>query len=188
MPPAGPLHFLQGNYVRVRRGGWTSPPSPPDSGGKWGSCRFHSTVVRPGITHQYESHQSCRTWATWSRKHSHSDRHHWVLTPHSLGWGVERLQNTETVLPAQVCAKPHTPDDHRSGEGMLHFNISKRHCLFLESLCHVHTTLASFTILLCTYNTFQWKKKKNTFQCKSKWTAKHSIYINVRILQRIKAW
>ena len=98
--------------------------------------------------------------------------------PRSPGWGRGRLQNAETVLPAQVCAKPHTPDGHRSGEGTLHFNISKRHCLFLESLCHVHTTLASFAILLCTYN---------TFQCKSKWTAKHSIYISVRILQRIKA-
>ena len=27
---------------------------------------------------------------------------------------MERLQNMETVLPPQVCTKPHTLDDHRS--------------------------------------------------------------------------
>ena len=66
---------------------------------------------------------------------------YWTLTPCSLGWGTERLQNMETVLPAQVCAKSHTPDDHRTGEGMLHFNISKRHCSFPRSS------------LSCTHNT-----------------------------------
>ena len=52
------------------------------------------------------------------------------LTPCSLGWGTERLQNIEMVLSAQVCAKPHTPDDYRSGEGILHFKIFKRHFFF----------------------------------------------------------
>ena len=52
-----------------------------------------------------------------------------LLSPHtrSLRWEMERLQNVETVLPAQVSAKPHTPDNHRKGEGMLHFNIFTRH-------------------------------------------------------------
>ena len=57
------------------------------------------------------------------------------LTPHSLGWGMERLQNTETVLLPQVCTKPHTLDDHRSGEGILHVNIFKRNPLFPRRLC-----------------------------------------------------
>ena len=48
---------------------------------------------------------------------------------------MERLQNTETVLLAQVCAKPHTPDDHRSGEGILQLNILKRNPLFPRRLC-----------------------------------------------------
>ena len=48
---------------------------------------------------------------------------------------MERLQNTETVLPPQVYTKPHTPDDHRSGEGILHVNIFKRNLLFPRRLC-----------------------------------------------------
>ena len=60
------------------------------------------------------------------------------LTPCSLSWEMERLQNVETVLPAQVCAKPHTPDDHRSGEGMLHFKTFKRYPLFPRKLCSPH--------------------------------------------------
>ena len=57
------------------------------------------------------------------------------LAPHSLGWGMERLQNMETVLPPQVCTKPHTLDDHRSREGILHVNIFKRNPLFPRRLC-----------------------------------------------------
>jgi len=57
------------------------------------------------------------------------------LTPCSLGWRTERLQNMEMLLPAQVCAKPHTPEDHRSGEGILHVNIFKRNPLFPGRLC-----------------------------------------------------
>ena len=52
--------------------------------------------------------------------------------PHSLEW-MERLQRTETVLPAQVSGKPHTPDNLRSGKGMWHFKISKRHPFFPKS-------------------------------------------------------
>ena len=51
---------------------------------------------------------------------------------------MERLQNTETVPSAQVCAKCHTPDDHRSGEGMLHFNIFKTYTVFPRRLCSSH--------------------------------------------------
>jgi len=70
---------------------------------------------------------------TGNSNHSHTD----ITEPsnhHSLAWGIERLQNTETVLPAQVCTKPHTPDDHRSGEGMIHFNIFKTDPLFPEDI------------------------------------------------------
>ena len=35
-PPAGALLILQGNYVRVRRGGWKSPSLLPLTVGKWG--------------------------------------------------------------------------------------------------------------------------------------------------------
>ena len=48
------------------------------------------------------------------------------LTPRSIGWGMERLQNMEMVLSAEICAKPHAPDDHRSGESISHFKIFKR--------------------------------------------------------------
>ena len=62
-PPAGTFIFLQGTYVRLRRGGWSSSISPPDSVGKWGFLCLDFTVlwVRPRITHQNASHQSCRT-------------------------------------------------------------------------------------------------------------------------------
>ena len=61
------------------------------------------------------------------------------LTPRSVGWGTERLQNMETVLPAQVCAKPHAPDDHRSREGILQVNIFKRNPLFPGRVCSPNT-------------------------------------------------
>ena len=57
------------------------------------------------------------------------------LTPYSPGWGMGRLQNMEMVLLAQVSVKPHTPDDYRSGEGILQVNIFKRNPLFPRRLC-----------------------------------------------------
>ena len=57
------------------------------------------------------------------------------LIPRSLGWGMKRLHNTEIVFPVQVCTKPHTPDDHRSGEGILQVNIFERNPLFPRRLC-----------------------------------------------------
>ena len=146
-PPAGSLLFLQGNCKRVsQKRRLNKPASPTDSVERWGSCRFHSTlgqtrnhlpVWKPPILQDVGNLEQ-ETTVTHTRTSL-------SLTPRSLGWGTERLQNTETVLPAQFCAKPHTPDDQRSEEGMLHFNISKRRCLFLEPLCHVHTPPRSFT-------------------------------------------
>ena len=134
--PTGTFIFIQGNYVRVRRGGWTCPISPPDSVGKWALCRFHSTLgqsrnhlpeckppILQGIGNLEQETTVTHTLTSLS------------LTPRSLGWGMERLQNMEMVLPAQVCAKPHTPDDHRSGERILHFSIFKRNPLFPRRLC-----------------------------------------------------
>ena len=98
--------------------------------------------IRPGITHQNASHQSCKTYATWSRKQeSLTHWHYWALTPCSLGWGMKRLQNKEMVLPAQVCAKPHIPGDHRLEEGMLNFKIFKTYPLFLRRLYSPHKML-----------------------------------------------
>ena len=76
-----------------------------------------------------------------NNSHSHTD----VTEPHILltrlgtkrlqNTGTKRLENTGTVLLAQVCTKPHTPDDHRSGEGILQVNIFKRNPLFPSRLC-----------------------------------------------------
>ena len=88
---------------------------------------------------QATSPAGCRQPGTGNSNHSHTD----ITEPsnhRSLAWGIERLQNTETVLPAQVCTKPHTPDDHRSEEGILHFKLFKRYSFFPGSSLHVHNT------------------------------------------------
>ena len=118
-PAAGTFIFLQGTYVRVRRGGWSSPISPMTLWESGALCRFHSTLgqtrnhspeCKPPILQDIGNLEQetavTDTLASLS------------LTPRSLGWGTEKLQNMETVLLAQVCAKPHAPDDHRSGEGI----------------------------------------------------------------------
>jgi hypothetical protein len=105
--------------------------APPFSPWLWESevsCRFHNTlghirnhspVCKPPILQDVGNLEQETTVTHTLTSLS--------LTPRSLGWEMERLQNVEMVLPAQVCAKPHTPDDHRSEEGMLHFNIFTRH-------------------------------------------------------------
>ena len=127
-PSARSLLLFQRNYVRVRRRGWTSPNYPPLLWESEASCRLHSPldqtrdhspVCKPPILQDIGNLEQETTVTHTLTSLS--------LTPRSLGWEMERLQNMETVLPAQVCAKPHTPDDHRSGEGMLHFNIFTRH-------------------------------------------------------------
>ena len=118
-PAAGTFIFLQGTYVRVRRGGWSSPISPMTLWESEALCRFHSTLgqtrnhspeCKPPILQDIGNLE--QETAVTDTLTSLS------LTPRSLGWGTEKLQNMETVLPAQVCAKPHAPDDHRSGEGI----------------------------------------------------------------------
>ena len=84
-----------------------------------GQTRDHSPVCKPPILQDIGNLEQETTVTHTLTSLS--------LTPRSLGWEMERLQNVETVLPAQVCAKHHTPDDHRSGEGVLHFNIFTRH-------------------------------------------------------------
>ena len=42
--PAGTVIFLQGNYMRVRRGGWTTPPLPLTPWENEAPCRIHSTL------------------------------------------------------------------------------------------------------------------------------------------------
>ena len=135
-PPAGTFIFLQENYLRVRRGGWTSPVSPPDSVVKGASCRFHSTL---GQTRNHSPECKPPVLQDIGNLEQETTVTHTLtslsLTPCSLGRGTERLQNMEMVLLAQVCAKPHTPDDHRSGEGILQLNILKRNPLFPRRLC-----------------------------------------------------
>lgn len=56
------------------------------------------------------------------------------LTPHSLGWGRKGSRTQRRVLAWSALSPT---DDQVSGEAF-HFNISKRHCSFFRSLCHVH--------------------------------------------------
>ena len=78
-----------------------------------GQTRNHSPVCKPPILQDVGNLEQETTVTHTLTSLS--------LTPRSPGWGMERLQNIETILPAQVCTKSHTPDDHRSGEGMIHF-------------------------------------------------------------------
>ena len=82
-----------------------------------GQTRNHSPVCKPPILQDVDNLEQ-ETTVTQTPT---------LLSPHTplTRMGMERLQNTEAVLPAQACIKPHTPDDHRSGKGMLHFNLSK---------------------------------------------------------------
>ena len=75
----------------------------------------------------------CRQPGAGNSSHSHTD----ITKPHTplTSLGTERLQSMETVLLTQVCTKPHTPNDHRSGEGILQVNIFKRNPLFPRRLC-----------------------------------------------------
>ena len=92
------------------------------------SCKFHSTlaqtrnhspICKPPVLQEVGNLEQETTVTNTLTSLS--------FTPCSPGWGMERLQSTEMVLLAQVCTKSHTPDDHRSGEGMIHFNIFQRH-------------------------------------------------------------
>ena len=138
-PPAGTLLFLQGNYVRVRRGGWTSPSPLHQTVGKWGFMQIsqHFGSDQESLTSmQATSPAGRRQPGAGNNSHSHTD----ITEPHtrSLGWGIERLQNTEMVLPAQICAKPQMT----TGQGRASYILnSLKDILFsLELLYHVHNT------------------------------------------------
>ena len=104
--------------------------------GKGALCRFHSTL---GQTRNHSPECKPPVLQDVDNLEQETAVTHTLtslnLAPHSLGWGMERLQNMETVLPPQVCTKPHTLDDHRSREGILHVNIFKRNPLFPRRLC-----------------------------------------------------
>ena len=134
-PPTGTFIFLQGNYVRVR---------PLTLWENEALCRFHSTfsqirnhspVCKPPVLQDIGNLDQETTVTHTLTSLS--------LTPCSLTWGMERPQNMEMVLLAQVCAKPHTPDDHRSEEGLLNFNIFKRNLLFPRRLCSPNIMFSS---------------------------------------------
>ena len=106
-------------------------PSPPDCGKVRFHARFHSTLgqiknhspvckppVLQGVGNLEQETTVTHTLTSLS------------LTPCSIGWGMERLQKTEMLLSAQACAKPHTSDGYRSGEGILHFKLFKRYSFF----------------------------------------------------------
>ena len=122
--------------MRVRRGGWTCPISPMTQWESEALCRFHSTL---GQTRNHSPECKPPVLQDIGNLEQETTVTHTLtslsLTPCSLGRGTERLQNMEMVLPAQVYAKPHTPDDHRSGERILHFSIFKRNPLFPRRLC-----------------------------------------------------
>ena len=103
---------------------------------KGASCRFHSTL---GQTRNHSPECKPPVLQDIGNLEQETTVTHTLtslsLTPCSLGRGTERLQNMEMVLLAQVCAKPHTPDDHRSGEGILQVNIFERNPLFPRRLC-----------------------------------------------------
>ena len=89
---------------------------------------------------------------------------------------MERLQNMEAVLPAQACIKPHTPDDHRSGKGMLHFNLSKTSPFPTQPVMFTHQEAS--LILVPT---------ENIVHSKSKWTTKcNDNNIDAEVFQRKK--
>ena len=161
------FHFSSGK-LSVRRGGWTSPISPPDSVGKWGSCRYHSTLGQtrnhspvctpPVLQGVGDLEQETVTQKLTSLSHTPA---------HRMGEG--KAPGHGGILPAQVCAKPHTPMTTAQG----------RACYILKSLKHIIFLRIS---LLCTYNA---RKpglfcSQNSFQCKSKWAAKYNS-INVGI-------
>ena len=92
----------------------------------FGQTRNHSPVCKPPVLQDIGNLEQ-ETTVT----HTHITEPHTPLTR----LGMERLQNMETVLLAQVCTKPHIPDVHRSGEGILHVNIFKRNPFFPRRLC-----------------------------------------------------
>ena len=102
---------------------WSVLPLPSPTLTLWESealCRFHSTL---GQTRNHSPECKPPILQDIGNLEQETTVTHTLtllsLTPCSLGWGMESLQNMETVLSAQVCTKPHAPDDHRSGEGIL---------------------------------------------------------------------
>ena len=143
-PPAGTFIFLQGNYVRVRLLTLWESEALCRFHSTFGQIRNHSPVCKPPVLQDIGNLDQETTVTHTLTSLS--------LTPRSLELGIERLQNMETVLLAQVCAKPHTPDDHRPEEGLFKLNIFKRNLLFPRRLCSpniMFSSVAQSCLTLC---------------------------------------
>ena len=104
------------------------------------SCWFYSTLGQtrnhsPGweppilkdVGHLEQEQPSIKRW------------HHWApQNPHLRQWVMGRLQKTDMVLLAQICTKPHTPDNQRSGKCMSHVKILKDVLCILEAVIHTY--------------------------------------------------
>ena len=123
--------FSSGKLHEGQKRRLNNPTPPPDSVGKGALCRFHSTL---GQTRNHSPECKPPILQDIGNLEQETTVTHTLtslsLTPYSPGWGMGRLQNMEMVLLAQVSVKPHTPDDYRSGEGILQVNIFKRNPLF----------------------------------------------------------
>ena len=141
-----------------------APAPPTDSVGKWGWCRFHSTLGQ-------------------TRNHSP------VCKPPILQ-DIGNLEQETTVTRTLTLLSPHTPltrmgtgkaPERGDGHSSSHLHQvpqmtrgQGRACYILKSLKHILFLRIS---LSCTYNT---RKpclfcSQNYFQCKSKWTANCKI-------------
>ena len=142
MPPAGTLLFLQGNYMRVRRRDWTSPISPPDSLGKWGSWRSqstfgqtrnHSPVCKPPILQDIGNLEQETTVI-----HTVT-----LLSPHTCanwdgGWRGSRTRRWSF----QLRSAPSPTSQMTTGQGRACYILI---CLKHITIYHVHVTPVSLT-------------------------------------------
>ena len=97
-----------------------------------GQARNHSPVLKPPILQAIDNlEQEITVTHTLTLLSSHT-----TLTR----MGDEKSPEHGDGPSTQICTKSHTLDDHRSGNGMLHFKIFKRRLFFQEALCHVLRT------------------------------------------------
>ena len=108
-PPAGTLLFLQGNYVRVRRGGWTSPSLLPLTVGKWDFMQIsqHFGSDQESLTSMQATNPAGRRQpGAGNNSHSHTD----VTEPHTplnrMGDG-KAPENRDGPFSPGLCQAPH---------------------------------------------------------------------------------
>ena len=141
-PPAGTLLFLQGNYVRVRRGGWTSPSPLHQTVGKWGFMQIsqHFGSDQESLTSmQATSPAGRRQPGAGNNSYSHTD----ITEPHTpltrLGDGKAPENKRWSFQPRFV---PIPTPQMATGQGRASYILnSLKDILFcLEILYHVHNT------------------------------------------------